>query len=484
MKRKLTPAEVQQSIVCDEKFTSTWKKLQTEIYPTKGGTPEDSILGNYGQFESNCLAFSPQLSYKKKREKLFRKHFHPDKLNKRVKIKYYKKCLSFAKNEIKFKAKLPPLSKLQSIERNSEYLEDDYGYFTEMQRFKMPPPNFMNKNRKTWEIVHHIQKNSSFPFVLGGGAAASLWLDSNEKYTDIDLFTIIPLTDMDMWVLSMELELKWLLYGDYCPNILREHFMSENVSSLKCYNGNVQLSKIVVNYGTKIHVAVLFRINNLKDGASIDIIALVDDKPAWKIGKEQKTKGVFLPVTGGCYLQEPVKYNKTGAGYKFSLDPTHLGIKQNRLPMVDFSTPLLSKTLKNPFCLLARVLEFFDFEHCKFGGIFLNSDKLLLVFLGQKPCVVLSKEEENKIISRDIPDHLKNANEGLNLDFSEIDCCLPFDNLGSESRNQLDVEIKKTIDRLKKYNRKLSFIDKDMIKRVSCLPINLFLSFMRENKKI
>jgi hypothetical protein len=73
----------------------------------------------------------------------------------------------------------------------------------------------------------------------------------------------------------------------------------------------------------------------------------------------------------------------------------HRGVKQSRLAMVDFTCSELEETYKNPFRMMGRVVEAFNFEHEKTAGFFSpGQDNILTCFLGQKPFPRMDEKTE------------------------------------------------------------------------------------------
>lgn len=462
------PREMQEEILGDEKFEETWKNIQMSFHPTKINT-QDPILQECGQFEGQIIR--DNWGYKKKRMKLYEKHWSDDGLDFKTRKDYKMKCLDFIRKHFnKAPATLFELC-LGAIpfEQHQYIIEELPHFFKEIGRFRRC--NTENTSSLGWQIVHLLQTQFSYPFVLGGSAAASLWMGS-AQYSDIDLFTFIPMTDMNMWVESLKSHIFWFLFGlNWLRNDLRAFFISTKSPSLNLTTKQIKVKNVHCHpYGMNIRVAALLSFE-CQGGDKIDIVFLIDDAPAFKTHVKVPPGRGFIPCTGGYFLQDPVKYSKDGRGFKYKCDPTHMGIKQQRLAMIDFTCDELKKTLQNPYLLMSRVVETFDFEHCKFSGVFLCSGELMLVFLGQGDFITLSEKDKNQLCGSELPCKLRSKNGGLE-DFSHCSKCLPFDCISVESLEELHHSIWHTCKRLLKYESKFDHVQREKINKISRLPLH------------
>ena len=303
------------------------------------------------------------------------------------------------------------------------------------------------------KISEFIQKKSSFPWLQAGDGVRWMWVKGGGVKTPIELYTFIPLTDEVMWIEALKQEINWLLFGERSTGSIFSQLTGK--PSLKLLNGDrswfpedsddedewanrwghhtegfykIQWKNHSSRYTSeKIDQAgsasICFRTfcsNTFSELVTIYI--LVDDRPTTKSKDvwaremlkfkeglsgppgEKYLNGVFQNTLPPHECFEPRRYSPDGEGMLHKLDPTHRGFIQNRLAMVDFTTPQLGECLRNPYTLSCRVVETFAREYDRFVVLHrFEGGRCMLLCLSQPRPLVHAAVDPQTTIERLLP---------------------------------------------------------------------------------
>ena len=470
---------------------------------TLQGDKTNPVLDKNGPFRISRKPEVGYYSYSAHREILHQNHWDPNYLSEENKNDLIEKCLNYTRSNIKPKNYNPlKLMELATLAvRPNDFLEIALPPFNQMYRFRAAPDGYAVDDdglSASWAIANFVLENASYPWVIAGGSACALWSKSR-KFTDIDMFTIIPLTDQAMWQETLMSELKWLILGD-CKKTGRNNYFKR----IPTLNLEMKFSGYeCTHYGMGTHIAMVWSLTFWKEKYlneskhhSIDFIMLIDDRPIWKSNVPQlnlENSKAFGEHFDGLYLHFPMKYLTEGIDYG------HQGFKQRRGVMIDFAVNNnLLNTLRNPYRLLARVVETFDIEQCRTGVVKqYSNNKLLLVYLGQKPYTKITPETADEIENliswnrkwyfvedetlNNLKLELRTQEDSQQFKPSLINSTLPLDNISVEFEDEEFFVIIKRLRRLMKYHKRFNEKEKQDFDIASQLSLDFYANLMDEN---
>lgn len=452
------------ALLDDEKSCETWMKLQeAQKHPGLGrmsdkeiiaqclavnpvldetgffNTRYDEILERQGQFlrDRHSHYFIREIFHSKHWNSCLKGGFRPGPFDKyqtrEVRQTRLQKCAHFLAG-LKEKPSPPTLMELAASKLRDDYdyeraynLKECMGQYIDSYkrlRVGIVELNGFPVVKQAVEIMHFIQQNSTFKFVVAGENLAWAWAGAGEMRLPISLYTFVPLTDQAMWTTLMSQELDFLTMGRYDQNAHLIDQDGKKLPSLKLnqvepppsfyssqyYFGEAANESLDIAYSwtltTVLEGANYFFYNHGGHVELLRVVALVDDRPScedvacWQ-NERGKTKNFGQRFMRGVFSRnstnpnlfvprvkelEPRRYSKNGEGMLFGLDPMHRGFLQGRLPMVDFTTPQLGDCLSNPYTLAFRTVETFLSEQEKFVVLHTfpgDELKMIIVYLGQ-----------------------------------------------------------------------------------------------------
>lgn len=477
-------------------YKNEWNALQNE----KGnGEGNDPILDKNGPFKiERKNVKSPSGRYTTYRNQLYQNHYKPTLIYFSKLDELLKKCLDFSRKMLKTNKNPMSLIETATLAVPKESLKNNAPpQLQNMLRICEAPANFQKTDTKIWEKVLYILKNSSYPWLIAGGAATCLWLGVT-NYSDVDLFTIVPLTDSEMWIKAIVAELKWLISGTCESTEMNKYFAQ--TPTLKILKNEGVIRKCYTSYEGNINIAAVYRFYpGEKDEKTIDFVFVVDDRPRWKTMEKQDedwSPSEMPKEEEGLFLQFPVRYLTD------EIDPAHLGFRQNRTALIDFAVnDDLLNTLQNPYRHLARIVECFDLECCKSGAWLTPDNKLMTIFLGQSEFIHLKNNCKMDRMDNYLKlyctawrfavqetiswsDILQSYCEYHEIDLkpqtnSMINACSLFDDIAVVSERELWNTIEKRLWRVEKYNKKFNETQIAKLNHASKLKLNYVWNLMK-----
>jgi hypothetical protein len=395
----------------------------------------------------------------------------------------------------------------------------------ELQRFRMIPSS---KVEKMWDVsmfgfVKHVHRHSAFPWVLGGKNLEKQSIPGDmHAIQSLESFTFIPLIDSDMWAEAARIEMEYMITGKLIlpgdTHLLTKYLRTSGALQYTGFKTHPELS-IEFNYHSpdiqnEGRMAVTFH-------SEREIIAsftlLTDDRPTlpfprtmWDTNpgnRRRLLQNYFECATEpqrlwlGSANFSPRKYMDRSTEMKHGLDPMHRGVKQNRLAMVDFTCSELEETYKNPFRMMGRVVETFNFEHGRTAGFFTpEQENILTCFLGQKPfphidektAAVLDIISGADCLWFDTVQHTAQFLEKIEPSIEWVsenyfagppiclDCFAPFDLVGlrtSTTRDEISF-VREICKQLLSFQKEFSAGEKKLFSKIAKRELNIFANLM------